>query len=133
SEPLATEKLVRLAPCFLCYAPAPHAPDVAPAPSLGPAGVTFGSFNTYAKMSPPCLDAWAGLLGAVPASRLFLKNIVLGDPTIVERTRALFAERGIDASRLELRGETRSKAEHMGTYAQIDIALDPFPYHGTTT
>jgi predicted O-linked N-acetylglucosamine transferase (SPINDLY family) len=28
---------------------------------------------------------------------------------------------------------TKSLPDHFATYARVDIALDPFPYHGTTT
>jgi predicted O-linked N-acetylglucosamine transferase (SPINDLY family) len=133
ADRLATEKLARLDPCFLCYAPPAQAPAVAPPPCARAGHVTFGSFNTHAKTSPPCAEAWARILEGVPGSRLLLKNWALADSSIVDRTRRLFAERGIDPERLDLRGETESKGEHLRTYAEVDVALDPFPYNGTTT
>ncbi len=131
ADALATEKLVRLDPCFLCYTPPPHAPEVVPRSEGEP--VTFASFNTYAKITDAALGAWAEILTAVPGSRLLVKNAGLKDPWLAERTRERFTRLGGDASRLELMGETPTAAEHMGLYARVDVALDTFPYNGTTT
>jgi len=35
--------------------------------------------------------------------------------------------------RLILHDWTATSSQHLAAYQQIDIALDPFPYHGTTT
>lgn len=135
AERLATEELVRLPGCFLVYNPPAHAPDVSPPPcTLAPdAPVTFGSFNTHSKVSAGVYDAWAQILARVPGSRLLIKNLSLGDTSVRSRVLKEFESRGVDEARLDLRGETPGKAEHMGTYAQVDIALDTFPYNGTTT
>src|ERR1700742_5126639 len=42
-------------------------------------------------------------------------------------------ERGVAADRIELVGWLASAADHLALYDRIDIALDPFPYNGTTT
>src|SRR4030095_5391776 len=83
AEALSTEMLVRLDPCFLCYAPPPHAPEPAREPPCAAAGgITFGSFNSNGKLSGPTLETWAGLLRAVPGSRLILKNMILADASV---------------------------------------------------
>lgn len=134
AERLATEALVRLDPCFLCYMPPPGAPEPAPEPPCVASGhVTFGSFNTNPKLSGATLDLWARVLRENPGSRLLLKNQDLNDASIVELRRRQFAERGVEPERVDLMGETPTKAEHLGMYARVDIALDPFPYNGTTT
>jgi predicted O-linked N-acetylglucosamine transferase (SPINDLY family) len=46
--------------------------------------------------------------------------------------RAAFAEHGIAAARIELRGSSPHRA-FMAQYGQIDIVLDPFPYSGGLT
>lgn len=132
-ERYASETLIRLEPCFLCYAPPPWLPAVSAVPSAGREGVTFGSFNTAAKIEPSVIRAWSRLVRSVPGSRLVLKNQALGSASVAGRYRELFAAEGVAGPRLVLRGETRSKAEHLAAYGEIDIALDPFPYNGTTT
>jgi predicted O-linked N-acetylglucosamine transferase (SPINDLY family) len=131
SERWCTERLVRLDPVFLCYAPPAHTPPVAMRPPGAP--VTFGSFNSHMKLNPRTFRTWAEILKAVPGSRLLLKSRGMGSSQTREETRRAFAADGIDPQRLDLRGETTSQREHLETYAEVDIALDTFPYHGTTT
>ena len=53
--------------------------------------------------------------------------------TNLEYAKAAFVEAGIDASRVTIRGRSPTNEMHLQLYQQIDIALDPFPYNGTTT
>lgn len=131
ADALATEQLVRLDPCFLCYTPPPHAPEVNERAPDAP--MTFASFNSFAKITDEALRLWAEIVRAVPGSRLLVKNAGLKDPWLAERFRARFDRLGGDASSLETMGETPTAAEHMGLYNRVDIALDTFPYNGTTT
>ena len=45
----------------------------------------------------------------------------------------MFCEHGIDRSRIKLLPYVKSPTGHLDSYNKIDIALDPFPYNGTTT
>lgn len=128
-----TEELVRLPNCFLCYLPPRETPPVSPLPAETVGHITFGSFNNLAKVTPTVVAHWASILQAVPDSRLILKSKALRDKTACERYRALFADHGISNERIELIGWTTSIEEHMGLYNRVDIALDTFPYNGTTT
>jgi predicted O-linked N-acetylglucosamine transferase (SPINDLY family) len=40
---------------------------------------------------------------------------------------------GVDPARLQMPGETESFSRHLQSYNAIDIALDPFPFNGSTT
>jgi predicted O-linked N-acetylglucosamine transferase (SPINDLY family) len=73
------------------------------------------------------------VLEAVADSRLVLKNRALEHESVRNHLLRCFAEAGIDAERLTLLGKTPTTAEHLACYHEIDIALDTFPYHGTTT
>jgi predicted O-linked N-acetylglucosamine transferase (SPINDLY family) len=130
----ASEALLRLKDGFLCYAPAADTPNPAPVPSARRGFVTFGSFNNPAKLSDPTLDAWAALLNRAPTSRLLLKGHHFFDDMAA---RSLFAarlaDRGVAPERLTLLGLQPDPAVHLALYGEIDIALDPFPYNGTTT
>ncbi len=134
AEANATEKLLRLDPCFLCYTPAPGMPEPAPAvPSTAAGHVTFGSFNTLIKLSDETVALWSRLLTEIPGSRLLLKCRQLADPRTREDTAARFVARGIDPSRIETLPSTKTLEDHLATYARLDIGLDPIPYAGTTT
>ena len=92
----------------------------------------FGSFNNIMKLSPRTIGLWASLLRDLPEARLLLKAPSLGDASVVERFRALFAAEGIPGERLLLEGP-EELAVMMARYGAIDIALDPTPYNGGTT
>jgi predicted O-linked N-acetylglucosamine transferase (SPINDLY family) len=108
-------------------------PEVSPPPALSTGAVTFGSFNNLLKVSSSTIDAWAALLAAVPRSSLLLKSPTLADAGIRRHCLELFASRGIGTERIELRGAIAKPSEHLAAYAEVDVALDPFPYNGTTT
>jgi predicted O-linked N-acetylglucosamine transferase (SPINDLY family) len=42
-----------------------------------------------------------------------------------------FDQAGIAAGRIELLGRTARDEDHLAVHRRVDIALDPFPYHGT--
>lgn len=127
------EELVRLDGSFLCYTPAPETPEVAPPPALVNRFVTFGSFNNLAKITPEVMRAWAGILESVPASRLLLKNTPFATEGGRRETLALLRANGIDAERVELLPRELTLAEHLASYARMDVSLDPWPYTGTTS
>ena len=45
----------------------------------------------------------------------------------------MFQSLGIEKERLLLQGQTPAYHDHLQSYHQVDIGLDTFPYHGTTT
>ncbi|EHJ46012.1 transcriptional activator domain protein (plasmid) [Solidesulfovibrio carbinoliphilus subsp. oakridgensis] len=128
-----TERLEYLPAPFLCYCPPAGAPDVAEPPMGGTGAVTFGSFNKLAKLSDTTLALWKEILAALPRATLRIKDIALSDPGC----RAALAERcaraGLPMDRLALLPGSPTRQEHLSQYGTIDIALDTFPYHGTTT
>ena len=131
AEARHTERLLRIDDCFLCYQPPPDCPPVA---ARGTASaVVFSSFNNIAKLNAETIRAWAKILTAVPGSRLALKSSALDFPDTVDRLLDSCERGGIDPSRVELRGWVADRRRHLEHYGGIDIALDPFPYNGTTT
>lgn len=133
SDRLAVERLVRLDPCFLCFRPPSVAPEVNAPPMLAAGQVTFGSFNAGMKFSDACVAMWARAMHAVPGSRLFLKNFDLSMPEPREHLRGRFEKLGIARERVEMQAFTATIADHLHLYHKVDIGLDTFPYHGTTT
>jgi FkbM family methyltransferase len=133
SDAAHTEKLVRLPRSFLCYRPSDFAPEVSSRPALANGYVTFGSFNVLAKMTDAVVETWATILKQVPKSRLLLKCNAFSDPDTVELYRRRFRDLGISEDRVDLLGRQPLIGDHLAMYGRVDIALDPFPYNGTTT
>jgi len=115
------------------YAPPDAAPAVAPLPALASGAVTFGCFSSAYKLSATTLGLWARVLRKVPASRLLLNSHEYGNPDTRRRFQALFAERGIDPSRVELRPGAPHPLGMQAGYRDVDIALDTSPYSGGLT
>jgi predicted O-linked N-acetylglucosamine transferase (SPINDLY family) len=133
SDAWHTEELIRLAGGFLCYSPIFAAPSPGPLPGTGNGFITFGSFNNIAKLSVPAISLWARILHASSGSRLYLKAPALADPGGRQRIESQFSKHGIPGDRLVLKGWTSGTGEHLMHYTKVDIALDTFPYNGTTT
>jgi protein O-GlcNAc transferase len=126
----ASERLVRLPKCFLCY----RAPDEAPVPASRPEGpLVFASFNNPAKISDATVDLWSRALSAVPDSRLLLKGSSLALASVQEAMKARLSRRGLDPSRIDFLGMMPDPLAHLSAYNRVDIGLDPTPYNGTTT
>ena len=129
AESWVSEALVRLPHGRFCYSPPAYAPHVVMPPSRA---VTFGSFNNGAKLGPHVLRLWARVLEATPGARLVLKWRYFGEAGVQRRLIEAFAAAGVDRERLELRGHS-PHGEMLAQYADIDVALDPFPFCGGLT
>ena len=128
-----TEKLYRLPECFLCYQAPEPCPLVSPLPAIKAGYITFGSFNNLDKMNRRVIHLWSNILKEITNACLFLKNPALSEKENSKRMLGWFAEEGIDTGRIKLHGRAPSREEHLTFYSRIDIALDTFPYNGTTT
>ncbi|MEM9533831.1 MAG: tetratricopeptide repeat protein [Pseudomonadota bacterium] len=133
NEHCYSEKLLRLPRHFSCYSPPAEAPEVSAPPAEQNGYVTFGSFNNLAKVTPRVLKTWAALLRTVPDSRLLLKTRVLADTAVRQRVRDALEKVGVAADRIQLVARDNDADHHLARYGDLDIALDPFPYNGTTT
>ncbi len=127
----ATEKLIRFSPCAWTY----EAPADAPSPAMPDEGapVTFGSFNNFLKVTDETLAVWAKILPRVHASRLFIKSVYLDDPEVRKNVLERLTAAGIAEDRVEITGFFAATQDHLAAYNRVDVALDTFPYNGTTT
>jgi len=133
-DQLYSERLLRVPDCAWCYRPPVGAPEVSALPAAALGGkVTFGSFNARAKINAQTVAVWAGLLKVMPNSRLLIKALALRDESVRRELRQMFEAQGIGGDRLAVVGPTSGLVEHLQAYHQVDIALDTFPYNGTTT
>jgi protein O-GlcNAc transferase len=124
-----TERLVRLPGGFLCFCPQESPPGVGKAPCLKGGPITFGSCSKPPKWTHVTIEAWAAILRQVPDSRLLLHH------STAEGTQArvieTFFSHGILPHRIGFAGALEW-GEHWEWFHQVDLALDPFPYNGTT-
>ena len=128
-----SERMARLAKTFLCFQPPAEAPEVGPPPFLANGCITFGSFNVLPKVTPGVIRTWSMLLERVPRSRLLLKALGLGDSASRDHVLAEFGKHGIAADRVTALPMEGALHAHLARYHEMDIALDPFPFNGTTT
>lgn len=129
-QSLTTETLIRIEPCAWCYQPPDDSPPIDRKPSDV---IRFGSFNALAKVSDESIRLWAKVLEAVPNAKMVVKAIPLTDAGTLKSVRERLCSLGLPEHRLETRPPNNTHREHLGAYNEIDIALDTFPYHGTTT
>jgi protein O-GlcNAc transferase len=133
TDGLYSEKLVRLDPTFLCFEAPTVDVAVNPEPPCVSGGLRFGTFNNSKKIDARTAEAWGALLRTMPAARLILKGRHYRSAESREHVLALLQAEGIAAERVEFRQNELEFANHLAQYNDLDVALDCFPYNGTTT
>lgn len=131
ADALATERLLRLDPCFLCYAPPADAPEPVTRPEGSP--LVLASFNSAQKLSPSTIRLWTRAVRAIPGSVLLLKSVNFEDAALRDDIRGRFLAAGVEDARLRVLPPREGVRDHLAAYHEVDIALDPTPYNGTTT
>ncbi len=131
SEAHSCEALLRLDPCFLCYRPVAGRPAPGVRGADGP--IRFASFNTLQKLSERVLRTWARVIEGVPGSTLTLKSRELRAEEARTHTLERCVGAGLPKDRVRILPGTDTKLQHLAAYGDVDIALDSFPYCGTTT
>ncbi|MBM3574047.1 MAG: hypothetical protein FJX52_17055, partial [Alphaproteobacteria bacterium] len=127
----ALEQIWRLDRPWVCYRAPSYAPDVTPVPAIRRGYATFGCFSNLAKINPHVVDVWAEILRRVPSARLVINNRWFADATIGESWRARFRHHDIQDDRVDFVATAPHDAT-LAYYAQIDVALDTFPFNGLT-
>jgi predicted O-linked N-acetylglucosamine transferase (SPINDLY family) len=139
SERFATERLVRIAPCFICYTPIDTVPErigagwKAPVRTTADGRPVFCCFNAAHKVNDYTLALWARVLARVPGSTLLLKSRGVSGPAGTDGLLKRLTAHGVPADRARIIPYGQGNADHLRTYAEADVQLDTFPYHGTTT
>lgn len=133
AEKAFTERVLRLPSFYIREAPDGD-PAPGPLPMLQTGAITLGSFNNPLKITAPTLRLWARVLRAVPNARLLLSYYDRYASTdeqtrIVDHLRAC----GVVPDQLMFQGAAAATGGHLARYHDIDIALDPLPFSGSTT
>ena len=133
TEAWFVEPIIRLKTGRLCYTPVSFAPPEEKIPPCIKKGfITFGCFNNTAKLNSRVFDVWGKILKSLPKSRLILKWRTFHDSDLCRKIQQAFFVRGITQDRIEFRGFS-FHVDMLKEYAEIDIALDPFPFTGGLT
>ncbi len=127
-----TETVRYLPDTRLCFSTPQTELAVAPLPAIANDHVTFGSFQTLAKVNDDVIAVWSDVLAALPNSRMHWQCKQFGDADVAIRMLARFEHRGIDPRRLILLGAVE-RSEYLAAHSAVDILLDTFPYPGGTT
>ncbi|MBI2240479.1 MAG: tetratricopeptide repeat protein [Magnetospirillum gryphiswaldense] len=130
-DPFGTERLVGVTP-YPLFCPPAASPLPSPPPSVGGRGVVFGSLNRAGKINPAVAQVWARILRDTPGSRLLIVAESGEQEEVREHLLSLFAGQGIDRTRLDIR-PALPLVGFLDLMAEVDVALDPFPYGGGTT
>jgi len=133
ADKLHSEQLIRLPNGFLCYQGDESVSFNEELPVIKANYITFGSFNNLNKVNEQVIHLWSKILKAIPNAHLILKSKQLADSGIKSKYIDFFKKEGIDSTRIQFFSFFNNKDEHLGLYNSIDIALDSFPYNGTTT
>ncbi len=121
------EKIIDL-PCIVSYAPPQYdLKTTSQLPYWRNDFITFGTYARYEKMNDQCLRMFADILQRVPGSKLQFKDHGCRRPFAIERCRRVMSD--IDPNRLLFSIATNHQ-EHMLSYQQADLILDPYPHSG---
>lgn len=124
-----TERVLHLPSGRVCYSPPADMPPPL-ARTDGP--IRFCSFNRVSKLNDAVLLCWSKILVETADSTLRLQARAFDDVDGRKDFLRRCSRHGISERQLELRGyESRNDA--LAAYAEVDIALDPFPFSGCAT
>jgi protein O-GlcNAc transferase len=94
--------------------------------------LVYGSLNKLAKLSPAALALWCEVLRRAPQARVLMMTAGLEEDWVRDLVVEAFAEQGIGAERLDLRGPA-PEGVHLAAYGEIDVMLDSSPFSGAMT
>jgi len=94
--------------------------------------VTFGSFNRFNKINEMVVAVWEKILQRAPTARFTIKTKEFLTPKLKQKFLDRFKDKSV-LDRVIIMPYSDTYSEHLPDYNKMDIALDTFPYSGTTT
>ncbi len=130
-EKFYTEKVIKLPNIWNAHSGFNLERSFKPLPAKKKGFVTFGSFNSFMKLSDETIKNWIKILLEVKNSKLILKSsLYVCEESLIKK----FEKEGLKDSIKILKKTKRAEFnEHLYTYNDIDICLDTYPYNGVTT
>jgi predicted O-linked N-acetylglucosamine transferase (SPINDLY family) len=134
SEKYYTEKLLYMPHSFLNYTPTlglEKLTGLSEQPYTKNKYITFGCFNRFNKVNPMVIKTWEKLLQEIPTARFVIKTKEFSTDSIKKQFLNAFTDQSV-LERVEILQYSDTYFEHLNDYNLIDVALDTFPYSGTT-
>jgi predicted O-linked N-acetylglucosamine transferase (SPINDLY family) len=126
-----TEKLLFMNKCFLTFMHLSDLPKLAHQPVLKKGHITLGCFNRFNKYNDKLISVWKRILKKCPTVHLVVKTKEFNTPYIRDKFLKFWDKE--ELARIQVMPFLQTLKEHYECYNDIDIALDTFPYSGTTT
>jgi predicted O-linked N-acetylglucosamine transferase (SPINDLY family) len=127
----STEKMLSVDSMTL-YDPLLKLPPLVEPPCINNGYITFGSFNGLHKVNEAVFEVWAKLLHQVEGSTFRMVIEDYNNSLMKDHIYDHFAKFDVDKTRVHLQPR-QGIDEYMVSHNLVDIALDPYPYHGETT
>jgi protein O-GlcNAc transferase len=130
-----SEKLIFMDNCFLTYTSSlgndiPALVETQPCIKNG--YLTIGTFNRYNKINDTVVALWERVLEACPNVRFVIKTKEFLTPKLKEQFLNTWKNKKL-LERITIMDYSDTYTDHLPDYNKMDIALDTFPYSGTTT
>lgn len=131
-----TEKLLFTKRCFLNYTPAigienlPELVDTQPCVKNN--YLTIGTFNRYNKINDNVIRVYERILEECPNVKFIIKTKEFLTPKLRQQFIDTWKNKEL-LDRIEIMEYSDLYTDHLLDYNKMDIALDTFPYSGTTT
>ena len=135
SQKYYQEKFIFMDKTFLAYTPSmgiKNIPELTEQPIVKNDYITFGSFNRYNKINSMVIGVWEKILKAIPNARFVIKTKEFLTPKLRKQFLDTFKDKSV-LERVDILPYSDTYTEHLPDYNKMDIALDTFPYSGTTT
>jgi len=142
TKQLYSEKLLRLAGCFITYHPLIYNIntnnffDISVEWSKkSDDPIIFGAINRPAKNNPELLKTWSRILKEIPHSKFLIKVKNHNNEDVSNKNFIKYYMDALDVpeDRLILVSYQESNDAYFQLFNKVDILLDTFPYSGTTT
>jgi protein O-GlcNAc transferase len=143
SQKFYTEKLLFMNNCFLCYDPniikrsdqnqtsSFVYPNMTEAPYVRNKYITIGCYNRINKITDSVIYELNKILQTNKNVKFVFKTKALINNNIAKKFLSKFDKNNV--KRITILDCTLTHEQHLETYNEVDIAIDTFPYSGTTT
>lgn len=96
--------------------------------------INIGCFNHSRKITKKTVALYKEVLMTLKSeAKLMLKSISFVDKKEQRRVKMMFAQAGVEESRIQTLNCSQNHEEHMQAYNLVDFVVDPIPYGGATT